>query len=247
MKDGDQLGGAWCNCLSPSRPLPGHVAIIPDGNRRWARRLGLPPSAGHLEGYRVAKRVLDDLWGLGVRYVTFYGLSRENCLHRPGEELSRLYEILSLAADDLASDHRVAAGRVRVYFTGDLNLLPGWLREKLEALNKSTEHHGPEVLAVAVCYSGRWEVVETARRLLEAGQAEGLDEEGFRRLMPLGWLPEPDLLIRTGGERRLSGFLLYHLAYTELYFTDVLWPDFSREELCRALCWFQRRERRFGR
>ncbi len=250
MKAGDEpggLGASWCSCLDPSRALPRHVAIIPDGNRRWARRRGLPPAAGHLEGYRVAKRVLDDLWSLGVRYVTFYGLSRENCLRRPREELARLHEILSEAIDKLSRDQRVASGRVRVYFTGDLSLLPPWLRRKIREVMEATSSNGPSVLAVALCYSGQWEVAEAVSRLLAEGVRGPISPEILRRAMQLGWLPEPDLLIRTGGERRLSGFLLYHLSYTELYFTDVLWPDFSRGELCRALCWFQRRERRFGR
>ncbi|KSW12388.1 UDP pyrophosphate synthetase [Pyrodictium occultum] len=223
--------------------LPHHVAIIPDGNRRWARRRGLPAVAGHLRGYQVARRTLDLLWSLGVRHVTFYGLSRENCLYRPREELENLHRLLGRAVEELARDKRVESGRTRVFFGGDLSLLPGWLVESMEWINSSTKGNAPYTLAVAVCYSGRWEVEEAARRLCrEAGAWEGL-----RKAMVFGWLPEPDLLIRTGGELRLSGFLLYHVAYTEFYFTRRLWPAFDEAELYRALLSFQRRERRFGR
>lgn len=243
---GVEAGGGWCSCLQEGKPLPRHVAIIPDGNRRWARRRGLPVWRGHAEGYRAARRVLDALWALGVNYVTFYALSRENCLRRSPAELERIHGLLSLAAEELEADPRVESGRVRVFFAGDLSLLPGWLAERLEAVNAATRGNGPDALAVGVCYGGRWEVLEAARRLAAGGLVE-VDEESFRGLMPLGWMPEPDLVIRTGGERRLSGFLLYHVAYSELYFTDVLWPDFGVSLLCRALCWFQGRERRFGR
>ncbi len=248
---GESPGGSWCSGLDASR-LPRHVAFIPDGNRRWARRRGLPPWEGHRRGYQVAREVLNALWGLGVPYVTFYGLSRENCLRRPREELERIHGLLGLAVEELLGDPRVRGGSVRLYFVGDTSLLPAWLREKIAEANEATSSNGPNVVTVGVCYGGRWEVVEAARRLLEkarGGEPTGelLTEEGLRRLMPLGWLPEPDLVIRTGGELRLSGFLLYHAAYSELYFTETLWPDFSPGELCRALHSYQRRERRFGR
>ena len=226
--------------------LPAHVAIIPDGNRRWARRRGLPVYVGHAVGYRVAKRALDLLWELGVRYVTFYALSRENCLRRPRDEREHIYKLLVRAADDLEADERVRSGRVRVWFAGDFSLLPGWLASRLEELNSKTVGNSPYVLTIATCYGGRWEVVEAAR-LAAAKGLTGVDEEGFRKLLPLGWLPEPDLLIRTGGELRISNFLLYHIAYTELYFTRRLWPDFDEAELLKALISFQGRERRFGR
>jgi tritrans,polycis-undecaprenyl-diphosphate synthase [geranylgeranyl-diphosphate specific] len=226
--------------------LPSHVAIIPDGNRRWARRRGLPVYVGHAVGYRVARRTLDMLWELGVRYVTFYALSRENCVRRPPEEREHIYKLLARAADDLEADERVRSGRVRVLFVGDFSLLPGWLASRLEELNASTVGNGPFTLAVAACYGGRWEIVEAAR-LAAAKGLVGIGEEEFRKLLPLGQLPEPDLLIRTGGELRVSNFLLYHIAYTEFYFTRRLWPDFDEAELLKALISFQRRERRFGR
>ncbi len=229
------------------RRLPIHVAIIPDGNRRWARRHGLPVYMGHYRGYNVAKRALDYLWDLGVNYVTFYALSRENCTRRPSDELAAIHKLLSHAIDDLLADRRVREGRVRVYFVGDFSLLPGWLVDKINYINETTASNFPHVLAVATCYGGRWEIVDTVNKLLATHTASSMDENELRKLMPLGWLPEPDLLIRTGGELRLSGFLLYHVAYTELYFTKKLWPDFNEAELYRAIISYQKRERRFGR
>jgi len=226
--------------------LPVHVAIIPDGNRRWARQHKLPPHMGHYQGYKVAKRTLDLLWEIGVKYVTFYALSRENCVRRPRQELSAIHRLLSHAIDELLADRRVRSGDVRVYFVGDFSLLPDWLVNRINYINEATYNNSPNVLAIATCYSGRWEIVETVNRAVKA-QAAILDENELRKLMPLGWLPEPDLLIRTGGEIRLSGFLLYHIAYTELYFTKRLWPDFDEAELYKAIISYQRRERRFGR
>jgi len=229
----------WCRL---NGGLPEHVAIIPDGNRRWARLRGLPTWAGHLRGYEVAKRVLNRLWSIGVRVVSFYALSRENCLKRPPEELERIHGLLERAVEELLDDPRVRSGRVRLFFVGDLGLLPDGLRWRLQEANKTTMGNRPDVLVVAVCYSGEWEIGEAVRAAARLGRVEEP-----RRLLPLGWLPEPDLLVRTGGEKRLSGFLLPHLSYTELYFTDTLWPDFGDEELCMALTDFQRRQRRFGR
>jgi len=223
--------------------LPRHVAIIPDGNRRWARLRGLPAWAGHLRGYEAAKATLNRLWGLGVNVVSFYALSRENCLRRPREELGRIHGLLEQAVDELLGDPRVRGGRVRLFFAGDLGLLPAGLQARLREANRATRSNGPDVLVVATCYSGEWEILEALRRAAARGEEPG----DARSLLPLGWLPEPDLLIRTGGERRLSGFLLPHLSYTELYFTDTLWPDFGGEELCMALTDYQRRQRRFGR
>ncbi len=241
--------GHRCGSVAAGK-LPRHVAIIPDGNRRWARSRGLPAWRGHEEGYRVAKRTLNALWGLGVDYVTFYALSRENCLRRPREELEQIHLLLSAAVEELLTDPRVKQGEVRLLFTGDLGLLPDWLRSRIEEANRQTLGNGPRVLTVATCYSALWEIAEALKRAAQLAAKGGIIEaapESVRRYMPLGELPEPDLLIRTGGEKRLSGFLLPHLSYTELYFTETLWPDFSLDELCLALHDYQRRQRRFGR
>ena len=226
------------------RRIPVHVAIIPDGNRRWARRRGLPIWAGHLKGYMVMRRVLDWLWELGVRHVTIYALSRENCLRRPRDELEKLFEILRLAYADLWRDQRVERGEVWVRTVGDLEMVPGALREEALGLEEATR--GAErTLNICLCYSGRWEILEAVKRLRNVERTD-IDEELFTKLMPLGDVHPPDLIIRSGGEMRLSNFLLWHAAYSELYFTRRLWPDFDRFELMKALVSYSRRERRFG-
>jgi undecaprenyl diphosphate synthase len=224
--------------------LPVHVAIIPDGNRRWARRRGLPAWMGHVYGYLRMRSNLDLLWRLGVRYVTVYALSRENCLRRPRDELTRLFALLRKAVEDVSRDPRVRSGQLSVRVVGDRSLLPPSLRRDIERLEAASQR-GSRVLAVALCYSGRWEIAEAARRLARSGAVD-VDERVLSRYMVLG-LPEPDLVIRTGGEMRLSNFLLWHVAYSELYFSRKLWPDFDELDLVRALLDYQRRERRFGR
>lgn len=239
-----------CKCIDYNKPIPQHVAIIPDGNRRWARHNGLTVYEGHWEGYERGKEIVNALWDIGVKYVTFYSLSRENCMRRSREELENLFKLLSTAVDELLEDKRVATGYVRLFFVGDFSLLPSWIRAKIIDASNRTLNNGPYVFTLAVCYNGQWEIVETVRELLlrcDAIHVKNIDEEYLRRLLPLGWLPEPELVIRTGGEHRLSGFLLYHIAYSELYFSNKLWPDFSVEDLCEAICSFQKRERRFGK
>ncbi len=222
--------------------LPIHVAIIPDGNRRWARRRGLPAWAGHYKGYLVMKHVLNILWSLGVRYVTVYALSRENCLRRPREELEKLFQLLHRAYRELERDPRVASGEVSVKTVGDFSLVP---KELAEAAARLGERKGEKRLNICLCYSGRWEILKGVKEALTIKPSE-IDESSFRRLLPLGDTPDPDLIIRTGGELRLSNFLVWHAAYSELYFTKRLWPDFDDYELAKALYSYSRRERRFG-
>ncbi len=228
------------------KKIPSHVAIIPDGNRRWARKRGLRSWEGHVAGYLRMRRILDYLWDLGVRVVTVYAMSYENCVHRPLEERKHLYGLLVKAVDDILSDRRVAGGQVRVRPVGELDLLPRLVKEKLVSLMTATARNQPYTLNVGVCYSGRWELVEAVKRAVE----ENVYPSSFgdvASLMPLGDVPEPDLVIRTGGEKRISNFLLWHIAYSELYFTEKLWPDFDELELVKALLDYQSRDRRFGR
>ncbi len=222
--------------------IPGHVAIIPDGNRRWARRRGLPVWVGHYRGYLVMKRTLNRLWDLGVSHITIYALSRENCLRRPRDELEKLFVILEQAYRELERDPRVEKGEVHVMTVGDFTLVPRRLVEVAEELESATRG-APRRLNICLCYGGRWEIVEAVKRLI----AEGVEpsEEALDKLMPLS-SPPPDLVIRTGGELRLSNFLLWHIAYSELYFTKRLWPDFDDYELIKALLSFSKRARRFG-
>ncbi len=229
------------------KKIPRHVAIIPDGNRRWARRRKLPEWVGHVAGYLRLRRVLDLLWSLGVQHVTVYVMSRENCLRRSSIEKRRLYSLLVIGANDVLRDGRVRRGLVRVRAVGDLSLLPSHVAWVIRKVEEATRNNGPSTLNICICYSGRWEIVEAVNRLLRSGCPVSVDEDMLSRNMPLHGVPEPDLVIRTGGELRLSNFLLWHLSYSELYFTKKLWPDFDDLEVVRALLSFQSRERRFGR
>ncbi len=231
------------------RKIPYHVGIIPDGNRRWALKKGLPTWFGHIRGYEVAKTIANEAWKLGIKVLTFYGLSRENCLKRPKEELRYIHRILIKAVKELLEDNRVRGGRVRLLFTGDFNLLPDSIASKLLEANRQTALNGPFTLVVGTCYGGKWEIIDLVKRIVRGEvsiKAEDIDEENVRKLLVLGDLPEPDLIIRSGGEYRISGFLLYHIAYSELYFTDTLWPDFTIDEFHRAIEWYASRNRRFG-
>ena len=228
------------------RKIPVHVAIIPDGNRRWARRRRLKPWHGHAAGYLRVRRALDFLWDLGVRVVTLYAMSYENCLSRPREEKRLLYALILKAVDDILADKRVAKGLVRVKPAGELSLLPGPVQKRLYYLREATASNKPYTLNVGVCYGGEWEIVEAYREAL--GSGIGIrGYEDLRRLMVFGDSPRPDLVIRAGGEKRISNFLLPHIAYSELYFSDTLWPDFDELELVKALLDYQSRERRYGR
>ena len=228
------------------RRLPRHIAIIPDGNRRWARRRGLRPWEGHVAGYLRVREILDFLWDLGVRVVTLYALSYENCVKRPPEERKHLYALILRAVDDMLRDPRVAKGLVRVRPVGELGLLPRIVQNRLGFLEEKTAANKPHTLNIGVCYSGRWEIMDAVQRALRHRVEPGSIEE-LGKLMRLGDTPEPDLVIRTGGEKRLSNFLLWHIAYSELYFTNTLWPDFDKLEMVKALLDYQSRERRFGR
>jgi len=234
------------------RRLPLHVGIIPDGNRRWAARRRLPAWMGHARGYERLREILNFLWDVGVRFVTVYTLSRENCLRRPREELSLIHGLILRAVKELRSDERVRAGRLRFRFVGDEGLLPGNVVDALRGLEEDTEDNGPHTLTACVCYSGEWEMAEALRRAASLASRGLLDPgdigvENYRGLMPLGDIPAPDLVIRSGGEYRLSNFLIPHLAYTELYFIKKYWPDVDEYDVARALASFSRRRRRFGR
>ncbi len=238
--------------VSRARRLPLHVGIIPDGNRRWARRRRLPAWMGHARGYERLREVLNFLWDVGVRFVTVYTLSRENCLRRPREELGLIHGLIVRAVHELRRDERVREGRLRFRFIGDEALLPRGVLEELRGLERDTEGNGPCVLTACVCYSGEWELVEALRRAARLASEAGVDAssitiENYRSLLPLGDQPAPDLVIRSGGEYRLSNFLIPHIAYTELYFIKKYWPDVDEYDVARALLSYSRRTRRFGR
>lgn len=229
--------------------LPVHVGIIPDGNRRWARRRGLPEWMGYVRGYAVLKRVLDFLWEVGVRYVSVYVLSLENCVYRPKEELKKIHELIVKGVRELINDPRVVRGELGFKAVGNLDLLPDYVVNELSRVERIV--CGRERLLIAcICYGGRWEILKTVKRVLEAcraGECNFSEWDDFRRFSLLSNVPEPDLVIRSGGEMRISNFLLPHIAYTEFYFIRKPWPSVDELDIAIALRDYARRVRRFGR
>jgi len=228
--------------------LPRHVAIIMDGNGRWAKQRHLPRIAGHTASRETVRKVVRQCVRLGIPALTLYTFSQENW-KRPELEVRALMKLLEevLRSEYLELDDN----NIRLTYMGCIDGLPGSTRKLLLETVEKLAHNTGMVLNLALSYGGRREIVEAACRLaadVAAGlvPADDVDEERFARYLYRPELPEPDLLIRTSGEKRISNFLLWQLAYTELYFTEVLWPDFSEEDLLVALREFQSRERRFG-
>jgi undecaprenyl diphosphate synthase len=220
------------------------VAIIMDGSARWARKRSLPVAAGHRTGTRAVRRTVEAAIDLGVETLVVYAFSTENWT-RPPEEVEALMEIFGEAIEREQPD--LIRQGVRVRFLGRTDRAPEWLREKIAALERETVDNERLNLWIAFDYGGRAELVEAARRLIEAGvDADELDETAFAAALYGPELPDPDLLIRTSGELRISNFLLWQLAYAELVFTETLWPDFGERDLRAALAEYSRRRRRFG-
>jgi len=236
-----------------SNPLPRHIAIIPDGNRRWALKHGLAPFEGHYYGYQKIREVLSFLYDLGIKVITVFAMSNENCLYRTEEEKRHLFKLLEEAVDEFSSE--VDKYKVRVKVIGNLNLISETLREKIAQLEAKTEKYTDRILNIALCYGGRQDIVEAVKKIAKEVKENNLDpdsidEETISKHLStahLSDLAEPDLVIRTSGEVRISNFLLWQIAYSELYFCDVYWPDFRRIDILRAIRSYQRRERRFGR
>ncbi len=228
--------------------IPAHVAIIMDGNGRWAASRGLPRAAGHRAGVEAARRTVDACRDLGVRVLTLYAFSTENW-RRPADEVTALMALLAEAVREEASDLVRAGVQLRV--SGDLQSLDPDLREQIAQVVRLTRDNHDLVLNVAYNYGGRAEIVAALRRLAAdvargALRPDAIDEALVDRYLYTAGLPDPDLLIRTGGEQRVSNFLLWQIAYTELYFCDVYWPDFTRSHLEAAIADYQQRRRRFG-
>ncbi len=221
--------------------LPHHVAIVMDGNGRWAQKRWLPRVAGHKQGVDALRGIVQACVERGIRVLTVFAFSSENW-NRPVDEVSGLMDLLALALSREVP--RLSENGVRLHFPGDRSRLSGKLAHSLTAAEQATAGHDRLVLNVCFNYGGRWDIAQAARSLAERGEA--ITEESLSGAMALSHVPDPDLLIRTGGELRISNFLLWQAAYTELVFTDCLWPDFDTAELDRALAEFARRERRFG-
>jgi undecaprenyl diphosphate synthase len=220
------------------------VAIIMDGNGRWAERRGLPVAEGHREGTKALRRTVEAAIDLGLETLVVYAFSTENW-SRPETEVESLMEIFDQTIERELPD--LARQGVRTRFMGRRDRAPDALREQIERLERETAENDRLNLWVAFDYGGRADIVEAARRLVEDGAApDAIDEESLRANLYAPELPDPDLLIRTSGELRVSNFLLWQLAYSELVFVDTLWPDFGRDELEHALAAYAQRRRRFG-
>ena len=224
--------------------LPGHVAIIMDGNGRWAERRGLPRLAGHLAGVNRIRSVVATLLYNRIEYTTLYGFSSENW-NRPEEEVKGLFQILEERIDQEATEmHRQ---NIRIKHVGRLNELPSGVQSSISRACSLTQNNSGMVLIFAFNYGGRHELVDTARKLAEQKIPPGeIDEQMFAANLYTAGIPDVDLVIRTGGELRISNFLLWQAAYAEFYFTKVLWPDFTPKQVKRSLSVFAERKRRFG-
>ena len=225
-----------------------HIAIIMDGNGRWARKRLLNRINGHRKGIAVAKDIVKACRELGIPYLTLYTFSKENW-RRPASEVKMLMALLESHLRKEA-DEMVREG-IRFKAIGNIASLPPGVQKVLEEIEKKTRNNDSMVLQLALSYSGREEILEACKKIVEEVKSgrlsvEELSEDGFRDYLYTRDIPDPDLLIRTSGECRISNFLLWQLAYTEIYITDILWPDFTREALLEAIRDFQTRERRFG-
>ena len=225
--------------------LPQHIAVIMDGNGRWAKERGLSRSEGHLAGVDAVRTLVEECRSRGVSYVTVYAFSKENW-QRPEKEVTFLFDLfLRFIRQELPE---LMKQDIRLAFIGDRKDLPFTVRQALDYALRKTASNRSMTFTLAISYSGREEILNAARRALAAGvDPESLDEQAFRAFLYAPDMPDPDLVIRTSGEERLSNFLLFQSAYAELYFSPVLWPDFNAQELQKALDSYAGRTRRFGR
>lgn len=227
--------------------IPQHVAIIMDGNGRWAQQRGLPRFEGHQAGAATVHTLVGNALKLGIKYLTLYTFSTENW-NRPQEEVTALMVLLF----DSIEEELFMKNNVRFRIIGDVEKLPQHVLERLRACENNTAFNDALTVVLALSYSSKWEITEAVRTIAKKVQQgelspNDIDDKAIDGTLATSFMPDPDLLIRTGKEQRLSNFLLWQCAYTEFYFTDVLWPDFDNEELCKAVCDYQRRQRRYGK
>jgi undecaprenyl diphosphate synthase len=229
--------------------LPSHVAIIMDGNGRWAQQRGLERIFGHQQGVSAVREVIETAAELGIRFLSLYAFSTENWA-RPDDEVSALMGIMVQSLNN--ETDTLLNNNIRLLAIGDTGRLATDVRERLfETINLTSVSNGLNLI-VALSYSSRWEISEAARRISEDVSkglidSSSIKEEIFEKYLTTYGIPDPELMIRTSGELRISNFLLWQLAYTELYFTDILWPDFSKEDFYKAIIDYQKRIRRFGK
>ncbi|MBC7619218.1 MAG: di-trans,poly-cis-decaprenylcistransferase [Candidatus Saccharibacteria bacterium] len=226
--------------------MPQHVAIIMDGNRRWAAKRGMPRALGHASGARRVRQIVEACSARGVRYLTLFAFSTENW-QRPADEVSSLMGLLVHYLQKEVSDMHATGVRLKV--VGDLSRFDQRLQNLMASAQALTAHNSKITLTIAANYGGRWDMMQAVQAWQVANPSlsvADMDEAAMRPHLSMGYAPDPELLIRTGGESRISNFLLWQMAYTELFFTDTLWPDFSASVLDDALDWFSARDRRFG-
>lgn len=228
---------------------PQHVVIIMDGNGRWATSRFLPRTAGHVRGVQAVRRAIEACGRKGVRYLTLFAFSSENW-RRPQEEVSLLMRLFVQTLEKEVDKLEEQGVRLRV--VGDLTAFEPRLQELIKAAEQRTSHNDTLHLTIAANYGGRWDILQATQQALRdlpelATNPENFTESVLTERLSMAWAPEPDLFIRTGGEQRISNFLIWQLAYTEMYFTPVYWPDFDADALEEAFAWYRGRERRFGR
>lgn len=229
--------------------LPQHIAIIMDGNGRWAKKLGNQRIFGHQNGVTSVREATEAAAELGVKFLTLYAFSTENW-NRPKEEVSALMALLVKTIED--ETPTLAKNNVRLMTIGDTSRMPAETAKRLQQCIDQTAHNTGLCLVLALSYSSRWEMTEAVKNMVQDSidqklHLEDIDENTISNYLTTKQIPDPELLIRTSGEYRISNFLLWQIAYTELYFTDVLWPDFKKEDLYQAIVNYQSRERRFGK
>lgn len=235
--------------VSAGGTLPTHVAVIMDGNGRWAEQRGMPRIAGHRKGAEAVRRLIQVCGKNGISYLTLFAFSSENW-NRPESEVKRLMDLFVTAIDKNLNE--LHTNEVRFRIIGNRTALSDEINKKINYAEVLTAENNRLYLTVALNYGGRWDIVEACRKLTSAALMGEVDLKtltpgDFESALSTSGLPEPDLFIRTGGEHRISNFLLWQLAYTELFFTDVLWPDFNEKQFAIALESFSNRQRRFGK
>ncbi len=229
--------------------VPQHIAIIMDGNGRWAKQKGMPRVLGHRSGVKSVREVTEAAAEIGVKYLTLYAFSTENWSRPPAEVTA----LMSLLVETIRGEIRdLNKNGVRLMAIGDIEALPKASYQALLDGIEKTKHNTRITLVLALNYSAKWEILRASRRLADQAvqgliRPEDIDEKAFENALSTTGIPDPELLIRTSGETRISNFLLWQIAYAELYFTPVFWPDFGRKELYEAILSYQRRERRFGK
>ncbi|MDH4284343.1 MAG: isoprenyl transferase [Gallionellaceae bacterium] len=231
----------------PDAPeVPRHIAIIMDGNGRWAKQRFLPRVAGHQRGVETVRDVVRACRELGIEYLTLFAFSSENW-RRPADEVSFLMQLFLKVLEREVT--RLHENNIRLIIIGDRSHFDDQLNQRIAEAEQLTANNTSLTLTIAANYGGRWDIMQAVQAMLRAqpGLAAGFSDADIEPYLSMNYAPEPDLFIRTGGEQRISNFLLWQMAYTELYFTDTLWPAFNREALETAIHSYQKRERRFGR